>query len=211
MSKCKKTHHVKTQCNVGRREFLGVAAGATLAPSNMLSGISKVSAAEKTKTDTYREILQTPIIARHQVIIAGGGPSGFIATLASARSGADTMLIERYPFLGGNGTAGLMTCYNGFRNQRPPEALQTVKGIPAEYIAELVRLGGLADADPYPNSVHHDVSEGDIPYCVGFDPEIAKVAMLKMVQKEGVELLLHSWVVGSMLDGRQVTGGNYRV
>ena len=64
-----------------------------------------------------------------------------IAAAAAARSGADTLLIERYAFLGGTGTGGLMTCYNGFRNQRAPEVLQTVKGIPAEYIAELVALG----------------------------------------------------------------------
>ncbi len=117
-----------------------------------------------------------------------------------------TLLIERYAFLGGNGTAGLMTCYNGFRNQRPPEALQTVKGIPAEYIAELVRLGGVADRDSYERSVAHDVTKGDIPYTVGFDPEAAKMAALNLLRKEGVKLRLHSWVVAPMLAGSRVTG-----
>jgi hypothetical protein len=115
------------------------------------------------------------------------------------------LLIERYPFLGGNGTAGLMTCYNGFRNQRPPEALQTVKGIPAEYIAELVRLGGIAEYDPYPKA-KHDMAKGDLPYCIGFDPEAAKIASLNLLKKEGVTLRLHSWVVTPMLDGSRVTG-----
>ena len=72
-----------------------------------------------------------------------------IAAMASARSGAYTLLIERYPFIGGNQVAGLMICYNGFRNQRSPDALQTVKGIPAEYIAEIVRLGGTGADDYY--------------------------------------------------------------
>jgi hypothetical protein len=150
--------------------------------------------------------LNTPIVERHQVVVAGGGPSGVIAAAAAARSGADTLLIERYAFLGGNGTAGLMTCYNGFRNQRAPEALQTVKGIPAEYIAELVRLGGVADRDSYERRVSHDVTKGDIPYTVGFDPEAAKVASLNLLRKEGVKLRLHSWVVAPMLDGSRVTG-----
>ena len=127
--------------SMGRREFLGSALGAALAAGACTPG-SAIATAEETRPHTYREQLETPIVARHQVIVVGGGPSGVIAAAAAARSGADTFLIERYPFLGGNGTAGLMTCYNGFRNQRPPEALQTVKGIPAEYIAELVRLGG---------------------------------------------------------------------
>jgi hypothetical protein len=154
----------------------------------------------------YRETMETPIVARHQVIVAGGGPSGVIAAVAAVRSGADTLLIERYSFLGGNGTAGLMTCYNGFRNQRAPETLQTVKGIPAEYIAELVRLGGVAEKDNYERNFTHDVAKGDIPYTVPFDPEAAKMASLNLIRKEGVKLRLHSWVVGPMLDGARVTG-----
>lgn len=155
---------------------------------------------------SYPETLNTPIVARHQVVVAGGGPSGVIAAAAAARSGVDTLLIERYAFLGGTGTAGLMTCYNGFRNQRPPETLQTVKGIPAEYIAELVSLGGLADADPYERTVHHDTAKGDLNYTVPFDPEAAVIASFNLLRREGVKLRLHSLVVAPMLDGRRVTG-----
>ena len=154
----------------------------------------------------YRETLSTPVVERHQVVVAGGGPSGVIAAAAAARSGADTLLIERYAFLGGTGVASLMTCYNGFRNQRAPEALQTVKGIPAEYIAELVRLGGVADIDNYERQFRHDVTKGDIPYTVGFDPEVAKVAQLNLLQREGVKIRLHSWIAAPMLDGNRVTG-----
>ena len=189
---------------IGRREFLGTVAATTAI--GLLPEGRAAPAAERTAGATYSEQLQTPIIARYQVIVAGGGPSGFIAALAAARSGADTLLIERYPFLGGNGTAGLMTCYNGFRNQKPPEALQTVKGIPAEYIAAIVRLGGIADADNYHKEVPHDLAKGDLPYCIGFDPEAAKVAALNMARKEGVGLRLHSWVVGAMLDGGRIAG-----
>jgi len=193
---------LRIQDSIGRRRFLSTALGGAAAAGGLLSAVK----ADEVAASVYREELQTPIIGRYQVIIAGGGPSGFIAALAAARSGADTLLIERYPFLGGNGTAGLMTCYNGFRNQKPPEALQTVKGIAAEYIAEIVRLGGTADADNYPKEVPHDVTKGDIPYCVGFDPEAAKVAALNMVKKEGVKLRLHSFAVAPMLDGSRVIG-----
>lgn len=186
--------------HLGRREFMGSALGVG---ATFVCGAQAADVPASAKS--YREPLETPIVGRYQVIVAGGGPSGVIAAAAAARSGATTLLIERYPFLGGNGTAGLMTCYNGFRNQRPPEALQTVKGIPAEYIAELVRLGGIADDDPYPKS-KHDVAAGDLPYCIGFDPEAARIASLNLLRKEGVTLRLHSWVVGPMLDGSRVTG-----
>jgi hypothetical protein len=189
---------------VGRRGFVQATLGTTVA--GVCSAAQAGAPQRERGAKTYRETLQTPIVARHQVVVAGGGPSGVIAALAAARSGADTLLIERYAFLGGNGTAGLMTCYNGFRNQRPPEALQTVKGIPAEYIAEIVRLGGVADLDNYERTVQHDVRKGDLPYTVGFDPEAAKIASLNLIRKEGVKLRLHSWVVAPMLDGSRVTG-----
>jgi len=188
-----------------RREFLTIALSGAASAAVITANSKKIDAKEQTKSEVYYEELKTPIAAHYQVVIAGGGPSGVIAALASTRSGADTLLLERYPFLGGNGTAGLMTCYNGFRNQRPPEALQTVKGIPAEYIAEIIRLGGIADEDPYPKE-SHDLEAGDIPYCVGFDPEVAKIASLNLIKKEGVKLQLHSWVTAPMIDGERVTG-----
>ena len=190
---------------LGRRVFVQGALGTAAAGvCSAFQGRAPQPGANAKKS--YRETFDTPIVARHQVIVAGGGASGVIAALAAARSGADTLLVERYAFLGGNGTAGLMTCYNGFRNQRAPEALQTVKGIPAEYIAELVRLGGVADSDTYERSVQHDVTKGDIPYTVPFDAEAAKVACLNLLKKEGVKLRLHSWIVAPMLEGSRVTG-----
>ncbi len=194
----------KSGQSVGRRGFVRTALGTAVA--GVCPALPGSGSRAQRNGKGYRESFDTPIVARHQVVVAGGGPSGVIAALAAARSGADTLLVERYAFLGGNGTAGLMTCYNGFRNQRPPEALQTVKGIPAEYIAELVRLGGVADLDNYEKTVRHDVAKGDLPYTVGFDPEAAKVACLNLLKKEGVKLRLHSWVVAPMLDGFRVAG-----
>jgi hypothetical protein len=190
---------------INRRNFLDVTLGSTIAIAVASHSLTSPAAEEAAATAAYVESLRTPIVGRYQVVVAGGGPSGVIAALAAARSGASTLLIERYGFLGGNGTAGLMTCYNGFRNQRSPDALQTVKGIPAEYIAELVRLGGVTDAVPYPHAPH-DVQSGDLPYCIGFDAEAAKVASLNLLKKEGVSLRLHSWAVRPMIDGSQVTG-----
>ncbi len=189
--------------SMGRRAFVGSALGTTVAG---ICSTLRGSEPGRQTGKSYRETLETPVVARHQVVVAGGGPSGVIAALAAARSGADTLLVERYGFLGGNGTAGLMTCYNGFRNQKPPEALQTVKGIPAEYIAELVRLGGIADIDSYERTAQHEIQKGDIPYTVGFDAEAAKVACLNLLKKDGVKLRLHSWVVAPMLDGPRVGG-----
>jgi hypothetical protein len=193
-----------------RRDFIGAALGGVAAGSAALGAAAPAAcAASSPAGKSVREALETPVIGHYQVIVAGGGPSGFIAALAAVRTGAKTLLVERYAFLGGNGTAGLMTCYNGFRNQKPPESLQTVKGIPAEYIAELAGLGGLADdeglANTYPQA-HHANAKGDLSYSIGFDPEIAKMAMLRMIAREGVQLRLHSWIAAPILDGTRVAG-----
>jgi phytoene dehydrogenase-like protein len=42
-----------------------------------------------------------PVVAEADVIVVGGGNAGFIAAIAAARSGAHTILVERYGYLGG--------------------------------------------------------------------------------------------------------------
>lgn len=44
---------------------------------------------------------EIPVCDVCDVIIAGGGPSGFAAALGAAKAGAKTILIENNSFLGG--------------------------------------------------------------------------------------------------------------
>ena len=43
------------------------------------------------------------------MVVVGGGPGGVGAAVAVARAGAKTVLVERYGYLGGMGTGGLVT------------------------------------------------------------------------------------------------------
>ncbi len=47
------------------------------------------------------------------VAVVGGGAAGVAAALAAARLGARTALIERYGFLGGMATAGMVSTICG--------------------------------------------------------------------------------------------------
>ncbi|QEC52361.1 FAD-dependent oxidoreductase [Anseongella ginsenosidimutans] len=44
---------------------------------------------------------QIEVVREADVVVCGGGPSGFIAAIAAARNGAKTLLLEHYGFLGG--------------------------------------------------------------------------------------------------------------
>ncbi len=48
---------------------------------------------------------QVPLYGEYEVAVLGGGPAGIAAAVAAARAGRRALLIERYGFLGGMGTA----------------------------------------------------------------------------------------------------------
>ena len=59
---------------------------------------------------------EVPVRYQAQVVVVGGGPSGFCAAVAAARMGASVLLIEEGGFAGGMATRGLvgpfMTSYD---------------------------------------------------------------------------------------------------
>src|SRR5262252_1655850 len=86
---------------------------------------------------------QVPFLGRYEVVILGGGPAGIAAAVAAARSGRKTILIERYGFLGGMGTAAGVTNFCGLYANVHGEIRQVVHGVADELLARIDRLGGL--------------------------------------------------------------------
>lgn len=136
--------------------------------------------------DTAQNRTPVPILKEYDVVVCGGGPSGFIAAIASARSGAKTALVEKNAFLGGMATGGLVAPISEFnKNGR-----RIVGGIPWEFAENLHALGG-ADLD-YPI--------GNVPY----DPELYKLAAQRMVGQAGVDLYLNCTLWDCVMEGNTI-------
>jgi succinate dehydrogenase/fumarate reductase flavoprotein subunit len=74
------------------------------------------------------------------VVVIGGGSAGVAAAVAAARSGAKVILIERYGYLGGAGTASLVHTFCGL--YRLDENVKTANpGLPTELPLRLIEYG----------------------------------------------------------------------
>lgn len=119
-----------------------------------------------------------PVVHEADVVVIGGGPAGVCAAVAAAEEGADTLLVERYGFLGGMATAGLVNPFMPYR----VGSEQVNAGAFQRMIDGFEKLGGWSHQPHAPSA---------------FDPEIAKLALDLMVRQAGVRLLLHSYLVGA--------------
>lgn len=116
----------------------------------------------------------------YDVVIVGGGVSGAVAGIASAKAGARTIIVEKMGFLGGALTAsgvGPMMTFHAGENQ-------VVRGIPEEIIENLKKLGGTPG---------HVVDTTGYTYTVTpFDAELLKHVLERMYTNAGGDILFHS-------------------
>ena len=136
------------------------------------------------------------LAARADVLVVGGGPAGIGAAIGAADAGADVVLVERYGFLGGNATAALVMPFSIFHTQRD-RRIRTgqhvlfpgdhgrgdpaIGGVLERLVRNLVKAGGAI-----PPSL-------DTGQTVPFDPEIFKLVAMDMLDRAGVNVLLHAF------------------
>lgn len=130
-------------------------------------------------------------IGSYDVVVVGSGAAGSAAAIAAARTGAETLLVEKLPFLGGNSTAVLDTFYGFYTPGQNP--VKVVGGVGDDVVDGLRRLGRVVER---PNT--YGAGTG-----VTYLAEHLKVVWETLATGAGATVLLHAFVqdVG-VSDGR---------
>lgn len=139
----------------------------------------------KTILEPQKEI---PVIAETDVLVVGGGPAGLTAAIAAARTGAKTIIVERYGCLGGVLTQVGVESFAWYRH---PDTIDC-EGISREYEHRAKKMGFTR---PEPQSISNVI-----------DTEGFKVVADQMITEAGVIPLYHSWVVDVLKEGNILIG-----
>jgi FAD-dependent oxidoreductase family protein len=140
----------------------------------------------KTVTEPARNV---PIYGEYDVAVLGGGPAGIAAATAAARAGRRTLLVERYGFLGGMGTAAGVTNFCGLHANVHGEMRRVVQGIATDLLARIDHLGGL-------NAPH--LILGKI-LAQAYDTAAYKIAADALLGHHKVDLLFHALGAGVLM------------
>ena len=117
-----------------------------------------------------------PSAGSYDVVVCGGGPSGWVAATAAARAGCRTAVIERFGFFGGTATAGLVVPVSGFFKN----GTRVVGGIPWEFIGQMEKNGAAVLEMP----------KGHI----SVDTEYYKLIAQRIVVASGVDIFMNSYI-----------------
>ena len=152
------------------------------------------------------------------VVVVGGGPGGMGAAVAAARSGAKTILIERYGCLGGMATGGLVTAFPNMCND---EGVVLIKGLNEEMMQRLRDRNACnhppkalwGSKDPKEVAFYRELSifytmRGFVNYAVHVDAEELKCIYDDMAEEAGIKIYLHSWGTTAIVDpsSKKVSG-----
>jgi len=138
---------------------------------------------------------QVPLVYDVDVVVAGASVSGVFAALAAARSGATTVLIDRFGSVGGN--IGPGTICKGTLGGIKGDLISVFPrftGIPKEFIERYTAFGG--GCVPPDSKCDNNLR----------DSNIASYTAFAMLEESGVKLMLSTYATDAILEGNNVRG-----
>ena len=144
---------------------------------------------------------EIPIFHETDVVVVGGGPAGFAAAIAAAKTGAKVALVERYGSLGGLFTNGMVLIVLATSARRDGKWHLVTDGVCGDFMRRAGKYGKEFSNPPKP--------EDSFPkgmWLPTIDPEWAKVLMDGMIAERKVEMFFHSWGVDVIQNGNKVLG-----
>src|SRR5262245_13201562 len=126
----------------------------------------------------------TPVYGEFDVVVVGGGPAGITAAAAAGRTGRSTLIIERYGFLGGAGTAAGLSTFCGLHAHVHGEHQRVVRGLCDDIIERLEKMEGL---NPPHLSVQNKIQ------AQAYDISAYKIATDELLLANKVKILFHAF------------------
>lgn len=142
----------------------------------------------------YTYTKEVPLLWDADVIVVGSGSAGASAAIAAARTGASTVLVERFGFLGGTSTQVLDTFY-GFYTPGSV-AYRVVGGIPSDVV----------DALRSRNAAFERANTYGAGTGITYDPMLLRVVWETLAQQAGVRLLMHSFCTDVIVEDGRISG-----
>jgi len=140
---------------------------------------------------------ELPLFGDYEVVVAGGGPGGISAALAAGRAGRRTILIERYGFLGGAGTAAGLSTFCGLHSNVRGEHVRTTRGVADDILARLEEMDAL---NPAHMSVQNRIQ------AQAYDISAYKIAAEELLLDAGVTILYHAYAAAIVMNSATEIG-----
>jgi len=129
---------------------------------------------------------EIPVIGEYDVVVLGGGPAGVSAAVSASKAGAKTAIVERYGYLGGQATGGLVILIVGLTDGKE----KIIKGFCEETINRLRQMKATKDID----------------LNVLFDPESMKYIFDCMIEENNITPYYHSYVSNTLIKENSISG-----
>jgi hypothetical protein len=136
----------------------------------------------------------TPIFGAFEIVVLGGGPAGIAAAATAGALGRKTLLIERYGFLGGMGTAAGVTNFCGLHANVHGDIRQVVHGVADDLLGRIDALGGLNE----PHTIFGKTK------AQAYDTAAYKCAADDLLGARKVDVLFHALAAGVVMNGARI-------